>query len=235
MEPREAARLLTLALEKATDAIERYSLAQGLAAVARRLSQEDAARFCHPVMQKFLQVAENETDESERQILSKAVASLLSASDDIDASHVSAKLASAICSGRDANCYRSIDDSVFPPVFSSGSESLDALLTDDSRSKVSRRTVAAGTVLGLGSVTPLAALRALPAVREPLPCRLPPQDLVELLKMPTCYGPARKVVLKHLGNRYGRTFANHWEFVRYAQEQQLDLDFLSPPKRPKRQ
>jgi hypothetical protein len=37
--------------------------------------------------------------------------------------------------------------------------------------------------------------------------------------------------LKHLGNRYGRTFANHWEFVRFAKEQQLDLDLTSPPKR----
>jgi hypothetical protein len=49
--------------------------------------------------------------------------------------------------------------------------------------------------------------------------------------MPTCFGEARKVVLKHLGNRYGRVFANHWEFVRYAQEQHLDLDLTSPPKR----
>jgi len=39
---------------------------------------------------------------------------------------------------------------------------------------------------------------------------------------------------KHLGNRYGRTFANHWELVRHAKEQQLDLDFTTPPKRPAR-
>ena len=32
----------------------------------------------------------------------------------------------------------------------------------------------------------------------------------------------------------GRTFADHWEFVRYAKEQQLDLDFTTPPKRPAR-
>jgi hypothetical protein len=49
--------------------------------------------------------------------------------------------------------------------------------------------------------------------------------------MPTCFGPARRVVLKHLDNRYGRTFANHWEFVRYAKETGLDLDFTTPPKR----
>jgi hypothetical protein len=67
---------------------------------------------------------------------------------------------------------------------------------------------------------------------EPLPCRLSTQDLVELLKMPTCYDEARNVVLKHLGNRYGRTFANHWEFVHFAEERHLDLDFTTPPKRP---
>jgi hypothetical protein len=50
--------------------------------------------------------------------------------------------------------------------------------------------------------------------------------------MPTYFGEARNVVLKHLGNRYGRSFANHWEFVRFAKEQHLDLDLTSPPKRP---
>ena len=50
--------------------------------------------------------------------------------------------------------------------------------------------------------------------------------------MPTCFGPARRVVLDHLGNRYGRRFINHWAFVRYAQEHNLDLDFTTPPKRP---
>src|SRR5262249_33656546 len=59
----------------------------------------------------------------------------------------------------------------------------------------------------------------------PLPCRLTTPELVALLKMPTCYGPARRLVLNHLGNRYGRRFANHWAFVRFAREQNLGLDF----------
>ena len=29
-----------------------------------------------------------------------------------------------------------------------------------------------------------------------------------------------------------RTFADQWEFVRFAEEQQLGLDFTTPPKRP---
>jgi len=30
----------------------------------------------------------------------------------------------------------------------------------------------------------------------------------------------------------GRLFATHWDFVRYAQEQGLNLDFTTPPQRP---
>jgi hypothetical protein len=49
--------------------------------------------------------------------------------------------------------------------------------------------------------------------------------------MPTCDGDVRKAILKHLGNRYGRPFADHWEFVEYAQAHNLNLDFTSPPVR----
>jgi hypothetical protein len=45
-------------------------------------------------------------------------------------------------------------------------------------------------------------------------------------------GAARRAVLDQLGNRYHRTFADQWEFVRYAREQRLGLDFTTPPKRP---
>jgi hypothetical protein len=34
-----------------------------------------------------------------------------------------------------------------------------------------------------------------------------------------------------LGIRHRQTFADQWEFVRFAQEQKLDLDLLSPPHR----
>jgi hypothetical protein len=50
--------------------------------------------------------------------------------------------------------------------------------------------------------------------------------------MPTCITPVRRVILAQLGNRYHRHFATHWDFVRYAQEQGLDLDFTTPPQRP---
>jgi hypothetical protein len=69
-------------------------------------------------------------------------------------------------------------------------------------------------------------------LQKPYPCRLGTQDLVQLLKMPTCFGPVRRVVLDHLGNIHGRRFVNHWAFVRFARGQKLGLDFTTPPKRP---
>ncbi len=50
--------------------------------------------------------------------------------------------------------------------------------------------------------------------------------------MPTCIGATGRVVLNYLGNRYGRRFANHWAFVRFAREQNLGLDFTTPPRLP---
>ena len=67
---------------------------------------------------------------------------------------------------------------------------------------------------------------------QPFPCRLTTQELVELLKMPTCIQDNRRAVLDQLGNIHGRRFANHWEFVRFAREKGLKLDFTSPPRRP---
>ncbi|HKI31888.1 MAG TPA: hypothetical protein VKA46_08465, partial [Gemmataceae bacterium] len=55
-----------------------------------------------------------------------------------------------------------------------------------------------------------------------------------LLKMPTCVAEVRRVILDQLGNRYGRRFDTHWDFVRYAQQHGLNLDFTTPPKRPDR-
>jgi hypothetical protein len=52
--------------------------------------------------------------------------------------------------------------------------------------------------------------------------------------MPTCVRELRRVILDQLGNRHRRRFDTHWDFVRFAQEQHLDLDFTTPPKRPER-
>jgi tRNA A-37 threonylcarbamoyl transferase component Bud32 len=222
MDAAEAVRVLTLALEKEMSADVCNNLAQGLSIVAGRLSREEAVKACQPVMKKLFLAFETEKGDSERLSLASAVASLLSASDNnMDSSRILARVPFMVFASHTA-------DDILLLSF------LEPLLEDDSRTEVSRRGITVATVAGLVSSTRFPVLLIHPAICEPLPCRLSPQDLVELLKMPTCFGKARMVVLQHLGNRYGRTFANHWEFVRFAQEQHLDLDLTSPPKRPKR-
>jgi hypothetical protein len=66
---------------------------------------------------------------------------------------------------------------------------------------------------------------------EPLPCRFTTQQLVNLLKMPTCVGEARTVLLGQLAHRYKRPFADVWEFVEWAQKHEPGLGFTTPPKR----
>jgi hypothetical protein len=58
------------------------------------------------------------------------------------------------------------------------------------------------------------------------------QKQVEVLKDPLCVGEARRVVLDQLGRRYGRHFEDQWDFVRFAEEQKLGLDFTSPAQHP---
>jgi hypothetical protein len=110
---------------------------------------------------------------------------------------------------------------------------LAAVLAPIDRSEPSRRSAAVLAVVGplAGTSQPLVAPATLGPALEPLPCRLATPELIELLKQPTCIGPARRVILDQLANRYRRPFADQWAFVRFAQEQSLGLDFTSPPRR----
>jgi hypothetical protein len=111
---------------------------------------------------------------------------------------------------------------------------LSVVLTRADLPGFSRRTAlvvaAVGPLAGTGH--PVATPALLGRALEPLPCRLSTQDLVELLKQLTCVGPARRVILDQLEHRYRQKFADHWDFVRFAQEQRLGLDFTTPPQRP---
>ncbi len=115
-------------------------------------------------------------------------------------------------------------------VLPSLTQSLSAVLGDGRR--LDRAQAVAAAVGSLhdsqGLLSSLALLQ--PAV-EPFPRRLSDQELVELLKQPLCVGPARRAILDHLELQYQRPFADLWEFVRFAEEIKLGLDFTSPPKR----
>lgn len=230
LEPAETVHMLTQALEKERDSNARWQLAHGLATAAGRLPPAEAAEVCASAANTLENAAQGTTDLEDKRCLENAWAMMLQGMDPGRASTLSKKQSFQLSAARDANGPRpELDRLVFDC-----SENLDSFLTNASRPEISSRVSAVEAAVGLARNNPLATLPVLAAADEPLPCRLTTQDLVELLKMPTCFGKVRQVVLKHLGNRFGRRFDNHWEFVRYAKEHRLDLDFTSPPKRPSR-
>jgi hypothetical protein len=97
------------------------------------------------------------------------------------------------------------------------------------------RAVLAARAIGeeLSPPTRLSGLATLLQASRLPPCRFSPQELVELLKMPTCVGPAREVVLRLLGRTYDRHFADLWAFVDWAHEHHPELDLTTPPQRPR--
>jgi hypothetical protein len=88
----------------------------------------------------------------------------------------------------------------------------------------------------VGLSTSPSAFPLVPAVispaSAPLPEPLPAQTLVALLKHPLCVGEARRLVLNALGSRYHCTFADQWDFVRFARREKLDLDLTAAPRLP---
>jgi tRNA A-37 threonylcarbamoyl transferase component Bud32 len=225
--PDESAGVLTRVLEKETDTDAHRELARGLAISLGRLDSEKPSQRCVSLLAKLVSAAETEKNVPEGNSLVDRATSLLDAVSPATAMHYSTHLARSICSG-------SLHTEPPGPGYGPEGSNLEAVLTNFNPVQVSRRATAMAATVGLAGHGPFAALATLPAAGDPLPCRLSTQDLVDLLKMPTCCGANRQVVLAHLGNRYGRTFANHWEFVRFAQEQHLGLDFTTPPKRPAR-
>jgi hypothetical protein len=97
------------------------------------------------------------------------------------------------------------------------------------------RAILAARSIGeeLSLPTRLSGLATLLQASRLPPCRFLPQELVELLKMPTCVGPAREVVLRLLGRTYDRHFADLWAFVDWAHEHhpELDLTITTIPNR----
>jgi tRNA A-37 threonylcarbamoyl transferase component Bud32 len=217
LSPADAARLLT----QVRDLSARARLAEDLA-VAGRLDPADAARARVEAARLEIQALEQGPDTSVSRDGARRVSMLIEPLDSEAATDAARVLARRVVS----DSYLGFDSEV--------SWTLQRFLTNAARPQVSWRATAIASAISISANGPLLRLPLLPAAGEPLPCRLGTQDLVELLKMPTCIGEVRRIILGQLGHRYGRRFETHWDFVRYAHEQGLNLDFTTPPKRPDR-
>jgi hypothetical protein len=221
MEPKDAAQAATALVQASKDpllwlpgtwATEKlaalHQLALALSAVAARMDAKDAVTTLVQVMK----------GANEPGPLNAAAQGLSTAAARMEAEDLA----------------RAMNDTKDPGVLNALAQGLSAVLSADPPVDLPSRsaTAAAAVAFPAGTGQPLTALALLIPAVEPPPHRLSTQQLVELLKMPPFVGEARRVVLDQLGNRYHRTFADVWEFVRFAEEQKLGLDLTSPPKRP---
>jgi serine/threonine protein kinase len=231
MNPGEAARVLAGVLTREMEESMRQSLAESLADAAGRLEAGAATRVCDRTIRDLLRArSARRRNAQDRRGFDSALAELLQGVPARDANPLAAVLAGLMWSegdiGGEPGPVRSepgFDDARLR-------KALSRVLTDTSREQRDLRAVrmvirSIGT--GLGALATAVSLEA-----EPWPCRLSSQELVDLLKMPTCIGKARRVVLDQLGDVHGRRFANHWEFVRFSLENQRSLDLTTPPRRP---
>jgi len=221
LNPVEAARVLSEALRGEMDADACRRLVEGLSATTARMEPPAAAQICDRTIRSLLRSRSAKPRAAEdRRGFDSSVAELLPRLEARKANAQAALLAAMMCSES-----KGVEFDGEP-----AERILSRLLTDTSQTQRELRAVriAMATIgPGVGSLIAAVSLAA-----EPWPCRLTTQELVDLLKMPTCFGKARRVVLDHLGNIHGRRFANHWEFVHFTHENHLSLDVTSPPRRP---
>ncbi len=202
MQPADAADIISAALKRGSIPRGLRALARLLSATLYRLDDSEADRVCEQLLGPL-----------DCMSLAAIAPELLEHLNPERAHELAWDLASRMCA---------------EPEFDS--EVFSRILTDTGRARRALRATRGCRLTGPGLEGALKA--AVRDLAEPFPCRLTTEELVELLKMPTCFGRAHRVVLDHLGNRYRRRFVNHWAFVRFAMGRKLELDFTTPPKRP---
>jgi hypothetical protein len=219
MEPKEAAAIFSRAISSTTDRDALRSLSLCLSSVAARMEPKEAAQAAEALTRAI----GSTTDPFALHSLSLCLSSVAARMEPKEAAQAYSRAAAALTQAISRTMYQQ-------SVLSLSQDLADLLLGVDPFELSTRDASVASAVAILAHPQQWRAACAilLPAL-EPLSCRLTTQQLVDLLKLHTCPGEARRVVLDQLENRYGRRFADHWEFVQYAQDQKLDLDFTSPP------
>jgi hypothetical protein len=216
--------VLTQAIKENQDPNDLVQLALCLSALAAHCGPEDASQLSAALTQA---INKAKGSSALRRLAPEDLSAL--------ATHLGAKEAAAIAALAVADLTEAMTTNPGPVYAEPPTTRLSAYLSGvpPATEFRSRSGALSSAVSSLGTDGhPLTAVPFLLSASEPLPCRLSDQQLVELLKMPTCVGAARRVVLDHLGILYRRTFADPWEFVRFAKDQGLDLDFANPPQRP---
>ncbi len=255
---RPAAASLTRAIGQTTDAHSLQALSRGLAALATRLEPREAATVCGPAADRLTRAMSATTNPNALQPLSQGLVALAIYLDSKQAGESAAVVVRAMTTAKGfevvptllpaltavagrldakdaAEMAALLAQSINRTTLAHPLQGLSATLVRVDLPEQRRRATAVGAALGhLAAGDRLAAWLALQPALQPLPCGLSTRQLVDLLAQPLCVGQARRLVLDQLEARHGRPFADHWAFVRFTQEQGLDLDFTTAPRRPAR-
>jgi tRNA A-37 threonylcarbamoyl transferase component Bud32 len=231
IEPAEAAavaRLLADALAQETDSFTQLDLADALGAVVVRIEPAEAEWLCTKAARLLADALAKKKNADAHVYVQSELAMALGA--------VAAWMKPAEAAQLCVEAARLLTDTLAQVQPSRRAVSVRALaavaVRIDPEATTPRCRLAAGTVAGWLSPSPhLGNAATLLQASEPLPCRFTTQQLVDLLKRPTCIGEARTVFLELLANRYKRPFTDVWEFVEWAEKHEPGLDFTSPPQR----
>jgi len=242
MPPGEAAKLLVRVMGTTPSPVAREMLARGLAAVGRQLPREEAAVRAAEGAAVLLRALEGATEPVALGALTRGLSALASRLGEAWRAAAASALADALERTADtalptlARELPAVAAELGPEDATATAAALvraigrradvgpvkplaQALAGVVARDDFDRRTRAVAAAVGLASPVGVLALDG--------PSPLPVPALVELLGRPLCVGEARRVVLGQLARRYGRPFADPWEFARFAQERGLSAG--SPP------
>jgi Protein kinase domain len=240
MEPKEAtavcgqaAASIRLTMTKTTDPSALHVLAEGLSALAARMEPKEAAAVCGQAAAsiRLTMTMTKTTDPFARFALQYLAQGLLALAARVESKEAAASREQAAT----AICLAMSSKTTVPDASQRQAQMLSMVLLREDSSRLKQRGQGVAGVIGPLSSRPESILVAgvlLQPALEPLPPPLPAQTLVDLLKHPFYVGEAQRVVLDQLARHYNHSFGDQWDFVRFAREQNLDLDLTSPPRRP---
>jgi hypothetical protein len=223
LEPPQAASVLTEVMSRSKGPHALHNLARSLGAVAAHLPEPQCRRAANEAGVILLQTMRRTGDPETLRVLARGWAALAAYMDPAQTmpwrNEIVEILFKAMASTSQPNNRRLLAEGLAvvihrynPP----GAGRCGALVF-----------ASVGQIAASGN--PVVGVPGLLLAGAPAPHPLGPQELVDLLKLPTCIGPARRVILDQLENHYQRSFADTWDFVRFAQHQRLDVS--SPPQR----
>ena len=218
----KAARMLTAADDKARVPFEQwYSFGESLASLAPLLGPEDASRAAGLIVRDLREQKSNAlTNYWDGQV--KALAAMAPQLGRNEAEE-EAKLVVEL-----------MGETNIPYELKPLPGALAVLVVQTGSAEAGRRAGSLAGVVGDASspATLFSGLAPTAEAWQPLSGRLTEQQLVDLLKTPTCRQEGCQVIVAQLGNQCGHPFAGLWDFVDYAHEHRPDLNLTSPPVRP---